>query len=74
MAGMTEDWHLLIRTRDLPKAEILKGMLEENDIPVVMLNKQDSLYVFIGEIELYVPHSFREQAEAMLADFLKDNG
>lgn len=64
---MMENWHLLLRTRDLPKAEILKGMLEEDGIPVMLLNKQDSMYVFMGEIEIYVPLPFREKAEALLA-------
>lgn len=44
------------------EAEIVKQMLEENGIAAVLLNKQDSSYLF-GKIELYV----NQQDEAMAA-------
>ena len=44
----------LYSTENPNKAEIIKQMLEENDINVVLLNKQDSSYNMFGTIELYV--------------------
>jgi len=35
------------------KAELIKGLLLENSIESVVINKQDSSYLF-GELELYV--------------------
>ena len=35
------------------EAEIVKQMLEEHEIAAVLINKQDSSYLF-GKIELYV--------------------
>jgi hypothetical protein len=34
--------------------ELLKHILKESDIEAIVLNKQDSFYVTIGEIELLV--------------------
>jgi len=48
------NWELLYGTRHLYKAEILKALLEEADIQTVIINKQDSAYITIGEIEVYV--------------------
>jgi hypothetical protein len=44
----------LLSTEDPNKAEIIKQMLQENNINVVLLNKQDSSYLMFGTIELYV--------------------
>ena len=61
------NWHLLLSTDKYPEAEIVKGMLEENQIPVVLVNKQDSSYVFLGDIEIYVPAHFKELARDLLS-------
>ena len=44
----------LLSTENPNKAEIIKQMLQENNIKVVLLNKQDSSYLMFGDIELYV--------------------
>jgi hypothetical protein len=36
------------------EVEIIKQMLEKNNITAVMLNKQDSSYNMFGSIDLYV--------------------
>jgi hypothetical protein len=59
---MTKKWFLLYSTRNLPQASIIKGMLEENSVPVVLVNKQDSSYVNFGDIEVYVPVLLKELA------------
>jgi hypothetical protein len=50
---MEEDWKCIFKSAKVFEVEIVKGMLEENDITSVLVNKQDSSY-FIGEAELFV--------------------
>ena len=52
----------LLSTNDANKAEITKQMLEENNITVVSLNKQDSSYLMFGPVELYVNEKQLNQA------------
>jgi len=47
--------------------ELLKAKLEENGIAAYILNKQDSAYVVIGDVELYVEETALEKAKAILA-------
>lgn len=56
----------LLSTENPNKAEITKQMLEENNITVVLLNKQDSSYLMFGAIELYVNEKQLEQAKELL--------
>ena len=51
---MEKDWICIYSSVYLHKVEIVKAVLNENDIPAVIINKQDSSYSSIGEIELYV--------------------
>ncbi len=44
----------LLSTNNKNRAEITKQMLEEKNINVVLLNKQDSSYLMFGTIDLYV--------------------
>jgi hypothetical protein len=50
---MPEDWLKVYSSSKLYEVEIIKGMLFENDIESVIINKQDSVYLF-GDIELHV--------------------
>ena len=61
-----KQWHLLYTTSSFPEASIIKGMLEENQIEVMLLNKQDSSYLNFGEIELYVPEDITPVANSLL--------
>ena len=56
----------LLSTDNPNKAEITKQMLEENNINVVLLNKQDSSYLMFGSIELYVNEEQLQQATDLL--------
>lgn len=47
------------------KASLVKGILEDHGIPVSMINKQDSSYVFLGDYELWVPEVFADEALAV---------
>jgi hypothetical protein len=60
------DWFKLYTTRNYTEANIIKGMLEENNITVVILNKLDSSYLSFGEIELYVPQHLKDIAKQLL--------
>ena len=61
-----DKWFLLYSTRSFPEASIIKGMLEENDVPVMVINKQDSSYIIFGEIELYVPIHLKDLARQLV--------
>lgn len=60
------NWALLYKTENVAKANIIKGMLEENNVPVILMNKQDSSYLNFGEIELYVPIHLKSIATDLL--------
>ena len=50
---MDAKWTKIYSSALLYKVEILKGLLAENNIQSVIVNKKDSVYL-IGEIELFV--------------------
>lgn len=50
---MDENWTRIFTSQHLYKVEILKAVLEENNINSIIINKKDSSYHF-GEVELYV--------------------
>jgi len=51
---MEKDWVKIYSTISEGDAAIKKQHLENNEIKVVAINKQDSIYKQLGEIELYV--------------------
>lgn len=59
---MKPQWYKVYASPNIAEANIVKGMLEENEIPVIILNKQDSSYLNFGELELYVHPMFKELA------------
>ena len=50
---MDNDWVKIYESGKQYEIEIISGLLNENDIESVIMNKQDSVYLF-GEYELYV--------------------
>lgn len=60
-------WRKIHATRDTAEASIISGMLTENQIPVQVMNKQDSSYLNFGDIELYVPFHLAETARQLIA-------
>jgi hypothetical protein len=50
---LEKNWVKIYSTSEKYQAELLRGLLEENEISAVVVNKQDSSYLF-GEVELYV--------------------
>ena len=63
-----ENWVRIYATTDPGKAAIYKGCLEENGIPAVILNKQDSSYVFLGKVEIHVPADRVAEAETLVRE------
>lgn len=63
-------WFLLLRLSDYTRANMVKGLLEENLIQVLLLNKQDSSYLNFGEIEVYVPVHLKDVANHLLTQGL----
>ncbi len=61
-----ENWTRIYATRSLPEANIIKGMLEENSVHVILVNKQDSSYLNFGDIELYVPVQLEDTAKRLV--------
>ena len=50
---MQPDWVMVFSTDQMYKAMMMKGMLLDESIISIIVNKKDSAYAF-GEIELYV--------------------
>jgi lantibiotic modifying enzyme len=50
---MEQDWTKVLSTRNPVTAEMAKGLLRENGIEAVELNKRDSCYGNFGNIEVY---------------------
>lgn len=51
---MDKDWVKIFSSLDLQSVELTRAMLMQNNVPAIVLNKQDSSYNAFGEIELYV--------------------
>lgn len=51
---MEKDWVKVFTTNDTFKANLVRDLLENNDIAAVVLNKKETLTVIIGEAEVYV--------------------
>jgi hypothetical protein len=61
-----KNWDKVFSTKNLAEASIIQGLLEENEVPVQILNKQDSSYPMFGEIELYVPAHLKITAKQLI--------
>ena len=67
-----EGWFKLYSTKNYLEANMIKGLLEENNIKTIILNMQDSSYLVFGEIELYVPVFFKDIAQHLLNNALSN--
>ena len=61
-----QDWKKVFSSTQLAVSSMVMGILNENEIPAKTLNKQDSSYVFLGEVEVYVPLDMFEKAQALI--------
>jgi len=69
---MNPKWTKIRVYNQLIQAEIVKQMLVENHIPAVIMNKQDSSYLF-GVIELYVDLENQLEAVALIDSFSEED-
>jgi hypothetical protein len=63
-----QEWKKIFSHSQLAYATMIAGLFEEQGIPVKLLNKQDTSYVFLGEVELYTPAEFEKKALSFLAE------
>jgi hypothetical protein len=49
-----ERWKKVFSTDNPIRAELVKGVLEQEGMPVILLDKRDSSYNNFGEKEIYV--------------------
>jgi hypothetical protein len=66
-----DPWEQIFSSDKAYRVEILKALLDEADIPSVVLNKQDSSYRIFGDIRLMVRRSDIMRAEHILNEFLE---
>lgn len=59
---MKKNWINIFTSSNPIEVEIVKQMLEENNINAVVLNKQDSSYNMFGTIDLFVNETEQETA------------
>ena len=62
-----QNWKKIFSSTQLAASSMVMGILNENEIPAKTLNKQDSSYVFLGEVEVYVPLDMYEKAQALIS-------
>jgi hypothetical protein len=69
---MAEDWVVVHSTTFLQGAELIKGMLHENGIEAVVMNRQDSSYVQFGEVEVLVNRNHVIRAKHLINSFREE--
>lgn len=67
---MESDFTLVYTAADSFKAELAKELLSEKQITFVELNQHDSVIPSIGEIEIYVHESDRDEAAEILKNLI----
>ena len=65
---MEKGWQRVYFTDKSHLAQIAKSILEDNHIESVLVDKRDSSYVTIGEVELYVKEDDMTLAKFLLAE------
>ena len=51
---MEKDWEKIFSSPLQLKVEMMKSLLAQSEIESIIINRQDSFYKSLGEIELYV--------------------
>lgn len=69
---MSKNWSLAYKTTLEYRAQMIKDLLEDNDIKVAIINKKDSAYVLLGEIEIYVSHEKLIIAKHLIKSLLEN--
>ena len=68
---MSSDWVKVYSTEMLFRAEMIKSMLEEEQIKTFLINKKDSMHTHltIGEVELFVDDEHVLKAKHLITKF-----
>jgi len=64
---MDKNWAIIFSCGNLQQAELIKNVLEHNEIQSVIINHQDSLYKF-GDIKVCVNRSDAVKAKYVLME------
>jgi hypothetical protein len=67
-----ERWEKVFSSTKAYQTEILKALLEEENIVSVIVNKQDRSYIVFGEIEVYVKSEDVLKAKFIAAKLTED--
>jgi replication initiation and membrane attachment protein DnaB len=62
---MEEGWVKIYQTNNSYDAEIIKQVMERENIACIVMNKQDSSF-FFGSIEIYVQEDDQEAAKKII--------
>ncbi len=63
------NWKKVFSSSQLAVASMVSGILMEQQIQTNVLNKIDSSYIFLGEVEVYVLAADYENALLIIKDF-----
>lgn len=66
-----KDWVCIYTSQKLQEAEIINGLLTFNEINSVVVNKQDSSYMF-GEFEVYVNRDTAVKAKFCISQTISE--
>jgi len=69
----SENWVVVYSTTEFHKAQLLKGMLEENDIVSIIINYGDSMRLFPDASNLFVNNNDSFKA-AYLINKIEEDG
>lgn len=65
---LLSDWVRIYSSTQLHHVELLRQLLHNAGIPSVTLNRQDSFYKTIGEIDIMVPRDQAIPAKKVITD------
>jgi len=60
------NWIKIYSSTDPFKIELMRGLLEQNNIRNVSMNKQDSSYLCFGEISILIKHKDFNKARILI--------
>jgi len=66
---MEKNWVRVFHGQNF-QAEIAKEILENEEIPCVVINENDSTFPSIGDVEVWVHQDFELQASELLKDLI----
>ena len=63
---MEKNWVKVYETSDAMKADLVKDLLDNNDIPAVVINKKETITALIGVSEVYTEKEDAEKAVLLI--------